>query len=99
MDSSSFTDLFSACLGCGARVQEAGSKLIVKGRRRSVDFEHGEISFGDDAPRAIWYIGSGANAGRTWLRGYENINRLDERLLALARDVRDFGLRHGFSGA
>lgn len=36
-DRSSFTDLFSACLGCGARVQEMGSKLIVKGRRRSVD--------------------------------------------------------------
>ncbi len=29
------------------------------------------------------------------LWGYENINRLDERLLTLARDVRDFGLRHG----
>ena len=37
VDRSSFTDLFSACLGCGARVQEMGSKLIVKGRRRSVD--------------------------------------------------------------
>ena len=51
-DRSSFTDLFSACLGCGARAQEMGSKLIVKGRHWSVDFEHGEISFGDDAPRA-----------------------------------------------
>ncbi len=31
--------------------------------------------------------------------GYENIhiNRLDERLLTLARDVRDFGLRHGLA--
>ncbi|WP_299224056.1 DUF6882 domain-containing protein [uncultured Campylobacter sp.] len=95
MDRSSFTDLFSACLGCGARVQEMGSKLITKGRRRSVDFERGEISFGDDAPRAIWYIGSEASSSRTWLWGYENINRLDERLLVLARDVRDFGLRHG----
>ena len=95
VDRSSFTDLFSACLGCGARVQEMGSKLIVKGRRRSVDFEHGEISFGDDAPRAIWYIGSEASSSRTWLWGFENINRLDERLLILARDVRDFGLRHG----
>ena len=37
VDRSSFIDLFSACLGCGARVQEIGSKLIVKGRRRSVD--------------------------------------------------------------
>lgn len=53
VDRSSFTDLFSACLGCGARVQEMGSKLIVKGRRRSVDFERGKIIFGDDAPRAI----------------------------------------------
>lgn len=97
VDRSSFTDLFSACLGCGARVQEAASKLIVKGRRWSVDFERGEISFGDDAPRAIWYIGSEANASRTWLWGYENINRLDERLLTLARDVRDFGLRHGLA--
>ncbi len=97
VDSSSFTDLFSACLGCGARVQEAGSKLIVKSRRRSVDFERGEISFGDDAPRAIWYIGSEANASRTWLWGYENINRLDERLLTLARYVCDFGLRHGLA--
>ena len=33
VDKSSFIDLFSACLGCGARVQEAGSKLIVKSRR------------------------------------------------------------------
>lgn len=69
VNKSSFIDLFSACLGCGARVQEAGSKLIVKGRRWSVDFERGEISFGDDAPRAIWYIGSEANASRTWLWG------------------------------
>ena len=60
-----------------------------------MDLKRGEISFGDDAPRAIWYIGSEANASRTWLWGYENINRLDERLLTLARDVRDFGLRHG----
>lgn len=95
VDKSSFIDLFSECLGCGARVQEAGSKLIVKGRRRSVDLKRGEISFGDDAPRAIWYIGSEASSSRTWLWGYENINRLDERLLTLARDVRDFGLRHG----
>ena len=71
-----------------------GSKLIVKGRRWSVDFERGETLFGDDAPRAIWYIGSEASGSRTWLWGYENINRLDERLLTLARDVRDFGLRH-----
>lgn len=97
VDRSSFTDLFSACLGCGARVQEMGSKLITKGRRRSVDFEHGEISFCDNAPRAIWYIGSEASDNRTWLWGYENINRLNERLLALARDVRDFGLRHGLA--
>ncbi len=75
--------------------QEAGSKLIVKGRRWSVDLKRGEISFGDDAPRAIWYIGSEASSSRTWLWGYENINRLDERLLTLARDVRDFGSRYG----
>ena len=73
------------------------SKLIVKGRRRSVDFERGETLFGDDAPRAIWYIRSEASSSRTWLWGYENINRLDERLLTLARDVRDFGLRHGLA--
>ena len=65
VDSSSFTDLFSACLGCGASAQEMGSKLIVKGRRRSVDLKRGEISFGDDAPRAIWYIGSEASSSRT----------------------------------
>ncbi|WP_297924536.1 DUF6882 domain-containing protein [uncultured Campylobacter sp.] len=95
VDKSSFTDLFLACLGCGARVQEVGSKLIVKSRRRSVDLKRGEISFGDYAPRAIWYIGSEASSSRTWLWGYENINRLGERLLTLARDVRDFGLRRG----
>ncbi|WP_365951719.1 DUF6882 domain-containing protein [uncultured Campylobacter sp.] len=78
----------------GAR---GGLKLIVKGRRRSVDFERGETLFGDDAPRTIWYIGSEASGSRTWLWGYENINRLNERPLALARDVRDFGLRHGLA--
>ena len=97
VDKSSFIDLFSACLGCGARAQEAGSKLIVKGRRRSVDFEHGEISFCDNAPRAIWCIGSEASDNRTWLWGYENIKRLDEWPLAFARDVRDFGLQHGLA--
>lgn len=97
VDRSSFTDLFSACLGYGARVQEMGSKLIMKGRHRFVDFERGEISFGDDTPRAIWYIGSEASGSCTWLWGYENINRLDERPLTLARDVRDFGLRHGLA--
>lgn len=66
-----------------------------KGQAPLCGFERGEISCGDDAPRAIWYIDSEANASRTWLWGYENVNRLDERLLALARDVRDFGLRHG----
>ena len=97
VDRSSFTDLFSACLGCGARIQEMGSKLIVKGRRWSVDLKRGKISFGDDAPRAIWYIGSEASDNRTWLWGYENIKRLDEWPLAFARDVRDFGLQHGLA--
>ena len=69
VDRSSFTDLFSACLGCGARVQEMGSKLIVKDRRWSVDLKRGEISCDDDAPRAIWYIGSEASGSRTWLWG------------------------------
>lgn len=32
VDKSSFTDLFSAYLGCGARVQEMGSKLDRKGQ-------------------------------------------------------------------
>ena len=97
VDRSSFADLFSACLGCGVRAQEMGSKLIVKGRHWSVDFERSETLFGDDAPRAIWYNGSEASSSRTWLWGYENINRLDERLLTLARDVRDFDLRHGLA--
>nr|WP_314521902.1 hypothetical protein [uncultured Campylobacter sp.] len=44
-------------------------ELIVKGRRRSVDFERGETLFGDDAPRAIWYISSEASSSRTWLWG------------------------------
>ena len=40
-----------------------------------------------------------AAAARGCGGGYENIhiNRLDERLLTLARDVRDFGLRHGLA--
>lgn len=41
VDRGSFTDLFSAYLGCGVRVQEAGSKLIVKGRRWYVDLKRG----------------------------------------------------------
>ena len=81
--------------GLQCKCARGGLKLIVKGRRWSVDLKRGETLFGDDAPRAIWYIGSEANASRTWPWGYENINRLDERLLTLARDVRDFGLRHG----
>ncbi|WP_298988296.1 DUF6882 domain-containing protein [uncultured Campylobacter sp.] len=72
-----------------------GLEADCKGQASLCGFEHGKISFGDDAPHAIWYIGSEASGSRTWLWGYENINRLDERLLVLARDVRDFGLRHG----
>nr|WP_314793523.1 DUF6882 domain-containing protein [uncultured Campylobacter sp.] len=62
-----------------------------------MDLKRGKISFGDDAPRAIWYIGSEASDNRTWLWGYENIKRLDEWPLAFARDVRDFGLQHGLA--
>ncbi len=60
-----------------------------------MDFERGEISFSDDAPRTIRYIGSEASGSCTWPWGYENINRLYERPLTLAQDVRDFGLWHG----
>lgn len=68
-----------------------------KGQAPLCGFERGETLFGDDAPRVIWYIGSEASGSRTWPWGYENINRPDERLLALARDVRDFGLQHGLA--
>ena len=69
VDRSSFIDLFSACLGCDARMQEMGSKLIVKGRRRSVDFERGETLFGDDAPCAICGISAVKQAAAARGRG------------------------------
>ncbi len=98
VDRSSFTDLFSACLGCGARMQEAGSKLIVKGRRWSVDLS-AVRSVSAMMRRALFGISvekrAAAARGCGGMRTY--INRLDERLLALARDVRDFGLRNGLA--
>lgn len=83
----------------GLRRSDAGGGLKAdrKGQAPVCGFERGETLFGDDTPRAIWYIGSEASGSCTWLWGYENINRLDEQLLALARDVRDFGLRHGLA--
>ena len=96
VDTSNWSELFSACVGNATLLQKRAFKLLVEGSNWQVDFDSGKIYF-DEREFDMQFIGSESFSSNTWLWGYENINGFDERLLGLANKAREFGEKFGLS--
>ena len=90
LDRSNWFQVFSACLGRSAAVQESFARYTVRNRNWNVDFSAGTLSFGRDA-YAVQFIGSESTVSNSWMWGWNNINHFDERMLVLANEIRALG--------
>ena len=96
VDKSSWSELFSACLGRAMLLQKRLFKQVVEASKWQADFDSGKIYF-DEKGFDMQFIGSESFSSNTWLWGYENINGFDERLLGLANRAREFGEKFGLN--
>ena len=85
-----WNDIFSANLGKMMAIQIACAELVVKNRDWNVDFDKGIISFGNDE-YPLQFLGSEANSSNTWLWAWENINGFDDKIISLARSIKEKG--------
>lgn len=85
-----WNDIFSANLGKMMAIQIACAELVVKNRDWNVDFNKGIIAFGDDE-YPLQFLGSEANSSNTWLWAWENINGFDDKIISLARSIKEKG--------
>lgn len=91
-DKSDFTQVFSACLG---KMMSRQNRLfeILGQSNWDIDFNDGKISFSNGLSYEFEFIGSESEISQTWLWGYENINGFEDRLLNLAKDSLNLGLK------
>ena len=75
-------------------IQIACAEFVVKNRNWNVDFDKGVISFGDDE-YPLQFLGSEANSSNTWLWAWENINGFNEKIISLARSIKEKGKKIG----
>ncbi|MGP1428712.1 MAG: DUF6882 domain-containing protein [Fusobacterium sp.] len=85
-----WNDVFSANLGKMMAIQIACGELVVKNRNWNVDFNKGIIAFADDE-YPLQFLGSEANSYNTWLWAWENINDFDDKIISLARSIKEKG--------
>ena len=85
-----WNDVFSANLGKMMAIQIACAELVVKNKNWNVDFDKGIIAFGDDE-YPLQFLGSEANSSNTWLWAWENINGFDEKIISLAKNIKEKG--------
>ena len=85
-----WNDIFSANLGKMMAIQIACAELVVKNRDWNVDFDKGIISFGNDE-YPLQFLGSEATSSNTWLWAWENINGFDDKIISLAKSVKEKG--------
>ena len=85
-----WNDVFSANLGKMMAIQFACAELVVKNKNWNVDFDKGIIAFGDDE-YPLQFLGSEANFSNTWLWAWENINGFDEKIISLAKNIKEKG--------
>lgn len=90
IDTGSWFQVFSACLGKMMAVQNACGELVVKGQNWNVDFSKGVISFGNKE-YPLQFIGSEAASSNTWLWGWENVNGFSDEIIKMAKHTRDTG--------
>lgn len=85
-----WNDVFSANLGKIMAIQIACGELVVKNRNWNVDFSKGIIGFGNDE-YPLQFLGSEANSSNTWLWAWENINGFDDKIISLAKNIKEKG--------
>lgn len=85
-----WNDVFSANLGKMMAIQIACGELVVKNKNWNVDFDKGIIAFGDDE-YPLQFLGSEANSSNTWLWSWKNINGFDDKIISLARSIKEKG--------
>ena len=85
-----WNDVFSANLGKMMAIQIACAEFVVKNKNWNVDFDKGIIAFGDDE-YLLQFLGSEANSSNTWLWAWENINGFDDKIISLARSIKEKG--------
>ena len=85
-----WNDVFSANLGKMMAIQIACAELVVKNKNWNVDFDKGIIAFGDDE-YPLQFLGSEANFSNSWLWAWENINGFDEKIISLAKNIKEKG--------
>ena len=85
-----WNDIFSANLGKMMAIQIACAEFVVKNKNWNVDFDKGIIAFGDDE-YLLQFLGSEANSSNTWLWAWENINGFDDKIISLARSIKEKG--------
>lgn len=85
-----FDTIYSQSLGKMLVFQHRASDLVVKGRSWNLDLRNGFISFGEDV-YPVQFIGSESSVSNTWMWGWNNINKLPDNLLFLARQMKDLG--------
>lgn len=87
-----WNDVFSANLGKMMAIQIACGEFVVKNRNWNVDFDKRIIIFGDDE-YPLQFLGSEANSSNIWLWAWENINGFDEKILSLAKSIKEKGIK------
>lgn len=87
-----WTEVFSACLGQMVAIQTNAAEIIVKNQDWHLDFPKGIIAFGKDE-YPIQFIGTESTVSNTWLWGWENINKFDDKLIKLAKKTKQKGLK------
>lgn len=90
IDRSSWFQVFSACVGRSAAVQEAFAQLVVRNRNWNVDFTARTLSFGEDA-YPVQFLGSESSVSNSWMWGWNNVNHFDESILVLAEEIKRLG--------
>ena len=85
-----WNEIFSANLGKIMAIQIACAEYVVKNRDWNVDFDRGIISFGNDE-YPLQFLGSEATSSNTWLWAWENINELDDKIISLAKSIKEKG--------
>ena len=85
-----WNEIFSANLGKIMAIQIACAEHVVKNRDWNVDFDKGIIAFGNDE-YPLQFLGSEANSSNTWLWAWENINGFDDKIISLARSIKEKG--------
>ena len=83
-------EIFSANLGKIMAIQIACAEYVVKNRDWNVDFDRGIISFGNDE-YPLQFLGSEATSSNTWLWAWENINKFDDKIISLTREIKAKG--------